>query len=95
MLFNSFPFLFLFLPLTVAGYTDDKGRAETNLQLSQKRADEVKAYLQSKGIAASRVEEKDLVDYFGPVYEDYRRNVPAFLPLPRVRDPEPQLDSKA
>jgi protein-S-isoprenylcysteine O-methyltransferase Ste14 len=34
-------------------------------------------------VAASRVEERDLVAYFGRSYEDYRRRVPAFVPLPR------------
>jgi len=34
-------------------------------------------------VAASRVEERDLVEYFGRAYEDYRRSVPAFLPIPR------------
>ena len=41
--------------ITIAGYTDSSGRAETNRTLSQKRADEVKGYLQGKGIAASRI----------------------------------------
>jgi protein-S-isoprenylcysteine O-methyltransferase Ste14 len=34
-------------------------------------------------VAASRVEERDLAMHFGDVYEDYRRRVPAFMPLPR------------
>jgi protein-S-isoprenylcysteine O-methyltransferase Ste14 len=46
-------------------------------------------------VAASRVEERDLVDYFGPAYEDYRRNVPAFFPLPRVGSSEPRLEAEA
>jgi outer membrane protein OmpA-like peptidoglycan-associated protein len=41
--------------LTIAGYTDSMGRAETNRELSQRRADEVKAYLESQGIEPSRV----------------------------------------
>jgi len=35
-------------------------------------------------VAASRVEERDLVAHFGDVYENYRASVPAFLPLPRI-----------
>jgi protein-S-isoprenylcysteine O-methyltransferase Ste14 len=35
-------------------------------------------------LAASRVEERDLVAYFGRSYEEYRQRVPAFLPLPRL-----------
>jgi methanethiol S-methyltransferase len=34
-------------------------------------------------VAASRVEERDLVAYFGKAYEDYQRSVPAFVPLGR------------
>ena len=34
-------------------------------------------------IAASRVEERDLVAHFGEVYAEYQRNVPAFVPLGR------------
>jgi len=41
-------------------------------------------------VAASRVEERDLVGYFGRVYEDYRRRVPAFVPLPRIGRSQPQ-----
>lgn len=41
--------------IAIAGYTDSTGRAEFNRTLSQQRADEVKMYLESKGIAASRI----------------------------------------
>jgi len=39
----------------VAGYTDDRGNSDFNQTLSQKRAESVKAYLQSSGVAASRM----------------------------------------
>lgn len=32
-------------------------------------------------VAASKVEERDLIAHFGKQYEDYRRRVPAFVPL--------------
>jgi OOP family OmpA-OmpF porin len=41
--------------ITVAGFTDDKGKADYNLTLSQQRADEVKSYLEGKGITPSRI----------------------------------------
>jgi len=41
--------------ITIAGYTDSKGSEETNIALSQKRADAVKTYLESRGLAASRI----------------------------------------
>ena len=41
-------------------------------------------------VAASRVEEQDLVDHFGDVYENYRSRVPAFVPLPRIGRPQPE-----
>jgi len=44
-------------------------------------------------VAASRVEERDLVAHFGRLYEDYRRRVPAFVPLPRIGLPEQQAES--
>jgi outer membrane protein OmpA-like peptidoglycan-associated protein len=40
--------------IEIFGYTDSTGKADYNLTLSQKRADAVKAYLISKGLAASR-----------------------------------------
>lgn len=43
------------LRLTIDGYTDNSGKAITNLQLSQKRADAVKKYLADKGIPTSRL----------------------------------------
>lgn len=41
--------------INIYGHTDSKGSDEYNLTLSQKRADNVKAYLVTKGIAASRL----------------------------------------
>jgi OOP family OmpA-OmpF porin len=42
----------------VAGYTDDRGAAAFNQDLSQKRAESVKAYLESSGVAADRMTAK-------------------------------------
>jgi OOP family OmpA-OmpF porin len=42
----------------VAGYTDDRGEANFNQDLSQKRAESVKAYLESSGVAADRMTAK-------------------------------------
>lgn len=42
----------------VAGYTDDRGEASFNQDLSQKRAETVKAYLQSSGVTANRMKAK-------------------------------------
>jgi OOP family OmpA-OmpF porin len=41
--------------VTVSGYTDNVGNAESNLRLSQARADAVKSDLVAKGIAADRL----------------------------------------
>lgn len=43
------------LQLTVEGHTSLDGRAEANMKLSQQRADAVKKYLVSKGVAAERI----------------------------------------
>lgn len=41
--------------LTITGYTDSQGNAQSNVKLSKARADAVKAYLVGKGVAASRI----------------------------------------
>lgn len=41
--------------LTLSGYTDNTGRADSNLELSKRRANAVKQYLVDKGIDASRL----------------------------------------
>lgn len=42
--------------LIIEGHTDAKGSDEYNLNLSKKRAESVKSYLENKGIASSRLE---------------------------------------
>jgi outer membrane protein OmpA-like peptidoglycan-associated protein len=44
--------------IEIQGHTDDVGKPEDNMKLSQERADEVKKYLISKGIEAARVTSK-------------------------------------
>jgi outer membrane protein OmpA-like peptidoglycan-associated protein len=44
--------------LEIQGHTDDKGSREHNIDLSQRRAEAVRAYLVSKGVAENRVEAK-------------------------------------
>jgi outer membrane protein OmpA-like peptidoglycan-associated protein len=41
--------------ITIAGFTDSKGSENTNLALSQKRADAVKAYLENQGATTSSI----------------------------------------
>lgn len=41
--------------LTIEGHTDDVGEDAYNMTLSQKRTESVKAYLESKGVAGSRL----------------------------------------
>ncbi|MDH7463340.1 DUF5723 family protein [Chitinophagaceae bacterium 26-R-25] len=43
------------LNIAVNGHTDNTGKAEANLKVSQQRADAVKAYFVKKGVAASRI----------------------------------------
>ncbi len=50
------------LKLSIEGHTSNDGNANKNMQLSQDRADNVKAYFISKGIEASRLTAKG----FGP-----------------------------
>jgi OOP family OmpA-OmpF porin len=42
--------------LEISGHTDNKGRAEYNRDLSQRRADSVKLYFVSRGIASNRLQ---------------------------------------
>jgi outer membrane protein OmpA-like peptidoglycan-associated protein len=42
--------------LEISGHTDNRGRAEYNRNLSQRRADSVKMYFVSRGIASSRLQ---------------------------------------
>jgi OOP family OmpA-OmpF porin len=46
------------ISVTIDGYTDSTGPAKYNQELSQKRADAVKAYLVQNGIGASRLSSK-------------------------------------
>ena len=41
--------------VTIEGYTDSDGSTKYNKQLSQKRADVVKAYLENRGVAKERL----------------------------------------
>jgi OOP family OmpA-OmpF porin len=44
------------LNVLITGYTDDVGERQTNIDLSEARANSVKAYLVSKGIDATRID---------------------------------------
>jgi outer membrane protein OmpA-like peptidoglycan-associated protein len=67
--------------LQVEGHTDDVGGDSANKKLSQSRAESVKKYLTSKGVAAKRLvakgfgEEKPLVDNTTPENRDANRRV--------------------
>src|SRR2546430_16025247 len=44
--------------IEIAGYTDNTGAAATNARLSQARADAVRAYLATRGVAPNRMTAK-------------------------------------
>lgn len=46
----------------IRGHTDDEGSAESNLRLSEQRAETVRSYLISKGIAAERLSARGVGD---------------------------------
>ena len=46
--------------VVIEGHTDNVGSNESNLQLSQRRAESVSRYLQAKGISGERLDEKGL-----------------------------------
>ncbi len=46
------------IEIQLSGHTDNRGNAEQNLKLSQKRVERVKAYLVAKGISGKRVSGK-------------------------------------
>jgi outer membrane protein OmpA-like peptidoglycan-associated protein len=48
------------LEILLTGYTDNQGIVRENMELSQERADAVKAYLVSKGVAQERIETRGL-----------------------------------
>jgi len=43
------------MKLAIDGYTDNVGKEDLNQKLSENRADAVKPYFESKGIAESRI----------------------------------------
>ncbi len=57
----------------VAGHTDNKGSAEYNLQLSQRRTESVRRYLISKGIAPDRLEARGYGEH-RPLVSNYKRD---------------------
>ena len=62
----------------VEGHTDAKGRADYNLKLSQQRADAVRAYLASSGVADVRLQAvgkgaTELANTADPLAADNRR----------------------
>ena len=50
------------LKVGVYGHTDNVGKAQANLRLSEERANSVKAYLLSKGLPAARIQSKGFGD---------------------------------
>jgi len=58
--------------ILVEGHTDNTGTDAINIPLSEKRAKAVSAYLQSQGVAASRLEEK----WYGSSQPKYPNDTP-------------------
>ncbi len=58
--------------ILVEGHTDNTGTDAINIPLSEKRAKSVSAYLESQGIAASRLEEK----WYGSSQPKYPNDTP-------------------
>jgi outer membrane protein OmpA-like peptidoglycan-associated protein len=50
------------ISVLLAGYTDNVGKSEENLTLSQKRAQSVVDYLTSKGVSSGRLQSKGFGD---------------------------------
>ncbi len=50
------------LTLTITGHTDERGTAEYNLALGQRRAAQVKRYLVAKGVPDSQLAARSLGD---------------------------------
>ena len=62
----------------VEGHTDSAGRADYNMKLSQQRADAVRSYLASNGVADSRLKavgrgSTELANTADPLAADNRR----------------------
>lgn len=64
--------------LVISGHTDERGTAEYNLALGQRRAAQVKRYLASRGVAEDRMTTQSLGDSQpasqGTSESDYQRN---------------------
>ena len=74
------------LRVEVAGHTDSKGSRNSNLKLSQQRADAVRDYLISKGVAADRLVAKGYGPDQARRFERHRRRARAEPPHPIESD---------
>jgi outer membrane protein OmpA-like peptidoglycan-associated protein/Tol biopolymer transport system component len=62
------------ITITIQGHTDDMGEDQTNLELSEKRAQEVKAYLIAAGVKSERLEAKGFGETMPKVPNDSEAN---------------------
>jgi outer membrane protein OmpA-like peptidoglycan-associated protein len=75
--------------ITVEGHTDNQGTAQSNLELGQKRAEAVRAYLVSRGVDAGRVtasgigQARPLIDNSTPENRANNRRVEIIISPPR------------